>query len=70
MDIGFLVVLAVLVAVVALAVRSIYKDKKAGRNISCGDCKACSGEDGACPSERWVVDLARDLEESSRERRH
>ncbi|MGN1377986.1 MAG: FeoB-associated Cys-rich membrane protein, partial [Dorea sp.] len=41
---GTVVVLLVLVGVVGLAVRSMIKDKKAGKSLQCGcDCKHCSG---------------------------
>ncbi|MEO2239802.1 FeoB-associated Cys-rich membrane protein [Dorea sp. YH-dor226] len=41
---GTVVVLLVLVGVVGMAVRSMIKDKKAGKSLQCGcDCKHCSG---------------------------
>jgi hypothetical protein len=41
---GTIVVLVILIVVVGLAVRSLYKDKKAGKSIQCGtDCKTCGG---------------------------
>lgn len=41
---GTVVALLVLVGVVGLAVRSMIKDKKAGKSLQCGcDCKHCSG---------------------------
>ena len=41
---GTVVVLLVLVGVVGLAIRSMIKDKKAGKSLQCGcDCKHCSG---------------------------
>lgn len=40
---GTAAVLAVLVLLAGLAVRSLYKDKKKGKSISCGgDCNHCS----------------------------
>lgn len=39
---GTAAVLAVLVLLAGLAVRSLYKDKKKGKFISCGDCNHCS----------------------------
>lgn len=34
----------VLIIVVALAIRSMIRDKKAGKSLQCGgDCKNCSG---------------------------
>ncbi len=41
---GTVIVLMILAAVVFLAVRSIYKDKKKGGSASCGgDCGRCHG---------------------------
>lgn len=40
---GTAAVLAVLALLAGLAVRSLYKDKKKGKSISCGgDCNHCS----------------------------
>lgn len=42
--IGTVVVSAVIVALVAMAVRSMIKDKKNGKSIQCGgECKHCGG---------------------------
>ena len=41
---GTIIVGLVLVVIVGLAVRSMVKDKKAGKSIQCGgDCKHCGG---------------------------
>lgn len=41
---GNLIVIAVLIGVVALAVRSVWKDHKAGKSCACGgDCAHCKG---------------------------
>lgn len=41
---GTVVVSAILIAVVAFVLRSMYKDKKAGKSLHCGgDCKHCGG---------------------------
>lgn len=41
---GTIVVLAILIVVVGLAVRSMYKDKKAGKSLQCGgECSHCGG---------------------------
>ncbi len=41
---GTLIVGAVLVGIVGLIIRSMIKDKKAGKSLSCGgDCKNCGG---------------------------
>ena len=41
---GTIVVLAILLIVVGLVIRSMYKDKKAGKSLQCGvDCRHCGG---------------------------
>lgn len=41
---GNLIVIAVLIAVVGLAVRSVWKDHTAGKSCACGgDCSHCKG---------------------------
>ncbi|MCC8127434.1 MAG: FeoB-associated Cys-rich membrane protein [Clostridiales bacterium] len=41
---GDLLVLAILLIIVALIIRSMIRDKKAGRSPLCGgDCKECGG---------------------------
>ena len=41
---GTLIVLAIVAAAVVLAIRSMVKDKKNGKSLSCGgDCKHCGG---------------------------
>lgn len=41
---GTVIVGALLAGVVALAVRSMVRDKKAGRSLQCGgDCRHCGG---------------------------
>lgn len=41
---GTVIVAAVLILITALAVRSMAKDKKAGKSIQCGgDCSHCGG---------------------------
>ena len=43
-NMGTIIVGLVLVVIVGLAVRSMVKDKKAGKSIQCGgDCKHCGG---------------------------
>ena len=43
-DMGTIIVGLVLIAIVGLAVRSMIRDKKAGKSIQCGgDCKHCGG---------------------------
>ncbi len=41
---GTVIVLAIVAGAAALAVRSMIRDKKAGRSIQCGgDCSRCGG---------------------------
>lgn len=41
---GTILVLIILAGIVALSVRGMIRDKKAGRSIQCGgDCKFCGG---------------------------
>ena len=41
---GTIFVAAIVAAAAGLAVRSIYKDKKAGKSLQCGgDCSKCGG---------------------------
>lgn len=41
---GTVIVLIILLVVVSLVIRSIIKDKKNGKSITCGgDCKNCHG---------------------------
>lgn len=39
---GTAVVLLIVAGAAALAIRSIVKDKKAGKSVQCGDCTNCS----------------------------
>lgn len=44
MNAGTIVVLVFIGIVVGLVIRSMVKDKKAGKSLQCGmDCKNCSG---------------------------
>lgn len=41
---GTVIVLAIILGVAALAVRSMVRDKKAGKSLQCGgDCRHCGG---------------------------
>jgi hypothetical protein len=41
---GTVIVFLILAVVVALVIRSMYRDKKAGKSLQCGgDCKKCRG---------------------------
>ena len=43
-DMGTIIVLIVLAIIIALIVRSMVKDKKAGKSLQCGgDCSKCGG---------------------------
>ena len=43
-DMGTMIVLIVLAIIVALIIRSMVKDKKAGKSLQCGgDCSKCGG---------------------------
>lgn len=43
-DMGTIIVLIVLAIIVALIIRSMVKDKKAGKSLQCGgDCNKCGG---------------------------
>lgn len=43
-DMGTIIVLVVLAIIVALIIRSMVKDKKAGKSLQCGgDCSKCGG---------------------------
>ena len=43
-DMGTIIALIVLAIIVALIIRSMVKDKKAGKSLQCGgDCSKCGG---------------------------
>ena len=64
MNFGSVCVLIVLIAIVALIIRGMIKDKKAGKSITCGDCKCESCHDGGtCPSSQMTLDMAKALEQ-------
>lgn len=48
-NIGSIVVVLILLAVVALTVRRLVLDKKAGRHICGGSCGSCGGGCQGCP---------------------
>ena len=61
MNLGSWIVLSILALCVALAIRSIIKNRKAGKN-RCGGCTGCSG--GAVPTscsaaKRMVAEMER-----------
>ena len=48
-NIGSIVVLLILLAVIALIIRRLILDKKAGRHICGGSCGSCGGSCAGCP---------------------
>ena len=42
MNLGTMAVSLLLIAIVALIIRSIVKDSRAGKNVGCGSCKSCA----------------------------
>ena len=48
-NIGSIVVVLVLVAVIALIIRRLILDKKEGRHICGGSCGSCGGSCAGCP---------------------
>ncbi|MBQ1552387.1 MAG: FeoB-associated Cys-rich membrane protein [Clostridia bacterium] len=48
-NIGSIIVVLILAAVVALIVWKMARDRKAGRHICGGSCGTCSGGCGGCP---------------------
>lgn len=68
MNPGSWVILAVLVLIVALAIRSIVKDHKSGKG-SCGGCTGCSGgpRPASCSAvEDMVKHMEKEAEKDSR----
>lgn len=49
MNVYDILLAALLIVIVALAVRKIYRDKKSGKSCSCGS-SGCSGNCGSCHS--------------------
>lgn len=50
-SLGYILVIAVLVVIVALAVRSIWKSHRNGGGCT-GDCSSCGGCRGSCRHEK------------------
>ena len=48
-NIGSIVVVLILLAVIALIIRRLILDKKAGRHICGGSCGSCGGSCAGCP---------------------
>ncbi len=55
MTLGSWIVLAVLALCVALAIRSLVKQRKAGQKPGCGSCTGCSG--GPIPATCTAAEL-------------
>lgn len=45
---GTIIVCAVLIAIITVIVIKLRKDKKAGKSLTCGDCKHCGGSCSSC----------------------
>lgn len=79
MNLGTALVSLLLIVIVALIVRSIVKDRHAGKNVGCGSCKSCAhtqpllkktshATSGAsCPSCANVDKMLADMERMSSE---
>ena len=48
-NIGSIVVAAILLVIVALIIRRLILDRKAGRHICGGSCSSCGGNCTGCP---------------------
>lgn len=74
MNLGTALVSLLLIVIVAAIIRSIVKDKRAGKNVGCGSCKSCahatssqktsSSTPTSCPSCAQVDKMLADLEKS------
>ena len=70
MNFGSICVLIVLIVIVALIIRGMIKDKKAGKSITCGDCKCETCHDGGvCPGSQATLDMAMALEKEFSKRK-
>lgn len=76
MNLGTALVSLLLIAIVALIIRSIVKDKRAGKNVGCGSCKTCAHTTSsqktshasaatACPSCNHLDKMLADMEKSA-----
>lgn len=64
MNFGSICVLIVLIIIVALIIRGMIKDHKAGKSAMCGDCECGGGCDGkSCPSTSIALEMAKNMEE-------
>lgn len=74
MNLGTALVSLLLIVVVAAIIRSIVKDKRAGKNVGCGSCKSCAhstssqktshATSASCPSCAQVDKMLADIEKS------
>lgn len=74
MNLGTALVSLLLIVIVAAIIRSIVKDKRAGKNVGCGSCKSCAHStssqktshttQASCPSCAQVDKMLADLEKS------
>ncbi len=57
---GQILVAAILIAIIALCIRSLVKDHKAGRSIQCGEsCSECGP--GGCPFEAQFKEMYEEM---------
>lgn len=80
MNLGTALVSLLLIVIVIAIIRSIVKDKRAGKNVGCGSCKSCahattsshsfktshaaSGSCPSCPSCAHIDAMLADLDQS------
>lgn len=74
MNLGTALVSLLLIVIVAAVIRSIIKDKRAGKNVGCGSCRSCAHSTSSqktshatptsCPSCAQVDKMLADLEKS------
>lgn len=78
MNLGTALVSLLLIVIVVAIIRSIVKDKRAGKNVGCGSCKSCAhattsscsfkktshAASGLCPSCAHIDAMLADLDQS------
>lgn len=78
MNLGTALVSLLLIVIVVAIIRSIAKDKRAGKNVGCGSCKSCAhattssrsfkktshAASGSCPSCAHIDAMLADLDQS------
>lgn len=76
MNLGTALVSLLLIAIVAAIIRSMVKDKRAGKNVGCGSCKSCAHSassrktshasmNGSCPSCAHVDKMLADMDRAA-----